>query len=837
MFCRSGNQDAWDLGEEILLPTKLSPDLPPLTHLSWNQSGTILAVFDACGRIALYGNSGAFGRMHPFRNSAQDDEDDLSRIIASSWLPIIIMKGMAMYIRSATRFEETGGWSFHTDYDRTPGPCHPLETKSALICLTMSGKIRLLYDANPTWSEITLDLGIAKTCDDLLTHASFAPDKDGRLLLVIHTISRQLHLFELRIIWNETKQSIRGQPVVTGVDPIIEASPLTIIPFFAPLQTNIDQSNLAAMTDWRDMSMARLTHLQLLPASFNKSWEQRTCPLLLAIFSYTRNGNRPDPVPQDDFSVISQWELLTQQPSLHPTFNELNSKAQPAKPESSIHRVILQRKPDTILNSHILALNPLHFNNILAVALSDGSIILRDRSTMEPVLPEIGAEQITSLAQAGFAYPINTDHLGLYYAFSTNGCVAIALDSESKLVLRKMEIVTDWSDESQPEQPIIALTSQYAIACWYSWSNDDVLALVPKNTRQELLDMFLRYVYVPLGVSVDYATNESQRDTVTLFRFSTFARCLSAQNVLGNLHHQGPGHALPKKIAWAILNIRAVAITLGITVKNDKNTSPLDPNVVTLISGITKWMLDLVTFMMDELFALSDALRGSELTKATITQEINRLNTPALHLVLQSIPRMLVRFNCQYLVLALGNAHKAGQQTEDPADRRAISEYLALFNEAPVKLQHFRKMIDEAEVWIKRTYNDSLPEETRVEAEKAMLVSGALPDVLMPVAKHLLTQTMDRLHAEMDPAKIYFHDVRWLGLTDDEASRMLLQKQKFDVHMKKPIGLKARLRRCTRCRSLMDDTPNQTRLPSAAWLALLEKSCICANNWMALPET
>ncbi|KAI9655337.1 MAG: mediator complex subunit [Bathelium mastoideum] len=837
MFCRSSNKEDWDLGEEVSLPIEIASEAPHLVHLLWNQSGTILAVFDACGRTALYANLGAFGRMRLLRNSTQDDEDDSARVIASYWLPSIVMKGMAMYIRSATRADEAGAWSFQTDYDRTPGPSHPIDSKSALICVTMSGKLRLLYDAGSTWAEHTLDLGIAKTCDDFLTHASFAPDKDGRLFLVAHNMSRQLQLFELRISWNETKQNIRGQQVITGLDPALEASTLSTIPFFAPSQANVDQSDLDPMMDWRDTSVANLTHLQLLPASFNKNWEQRICPLLIAVFSHTRNGASANPMHQEDFSVISQWELLTFHSTLHPTFNELNSKAKPAKLESSLNRMMLQKKPDVISNSHILDLCSLHFNNIVATALSDGSILLRDRATMEPILPEIATESVSSLPQAGFAYPISTEHLGLCFAFSTNGCIAVAMDAEGKLRLRKMEIMTDWSDDSQPEQPVIALTSQYAMACWYSWTNDDVLATVPRNTMQELLDMFLRYVYAPLGVSVDYATTESQKDTVTLFRFSTFARCLSAQNVLGNYHRQGAGKALPKKIAWAILNIRAVAITLGITVKNDKNISPLDPSVVTLISGITKWMLDLIAFMMDELFTLSDALRGHEISKDKLSQEIKRLNTPALHLMLQSIPRMLVRFNCQYLALALNNAHKTGQQAEDPAERRAIAEYLALFNEAPVKLHHFRRMIDEAEGWIKRIYNDSFGEEARVEAERSMLVSGALPDALMPVAKHLLTSTMERLRSEMDPAKIYFHDLRWLDLTDDQASEMLLEKQKYDVHMKKPIGPKARLRRCTRCRSLMDDTPNQSKVPSAAWLALLEKSCVCASNWMAVPET
>ncbi|KAF2238203.1 hypothetical protein EV356DRAFT_440443 [Viridothelium virens] len=837
VFCRGANSTEWDLGEEISLPMKLVSDAPHLVHLSWNNSGTILAVLDACGRIALYANSGAFGRMQLLRNSEQDDEDDSGRIVACYWLPMPIMKGTALTVRSATRLTDTNSWSFQTDFERTPGPSHPAETKSALICLTMSGKLRFLYDAGQSWAERTLDLGIAKTCDDFLTHASFAPDRDAKLLLVTHNISRQMQLFSVRLNWNEKKQVVRGQQFTTGVDPVMEASTLNTVAFFAPLQNNVDESSLASMTDLRDTSLAQLTHLQLLPASFDLNWEQRTRPLLVAVFSHDGNTAHPSNAHQGDFNVMSQWELHNVQLTLHPTFKELNSKAKPAKPESSIHRLVLHRKPDVISNGHVLALNPLQSDNILVIALSDGSIAFRDRTTMELILPQIGAEQISSLPQSGLAFPISSEHLGVYYAFSITGCIAVAMDAEGKVKMRKLEMAVDWSDESQPEQPIIALVSMYSLACWFSWSNDDVLATLPKNTKQEHLNMLQRYVYNPAGVSVDYATNESQRDTVTLFRYSTFARCLSAQNILANFHHEGTNLPLPKKIAWAILNIRAVAITLGITVKNDKNPSPLDPSLVYQITGITSWTLDLITFIMDGLFTLSDALRGSELTAANVSREIQKLNTPALHLVLQSIPRMLLRFNCQYLHLALANATKSRSQADDLRDRRIIEDFMALFNDAPVKLHLFRRMIDETEGWIKRVYTDPFGEEARVEAEKTMLVEAGVPEALMPVVKHLVGQAMERYRAEMDPAKIYFHDIRWLGLTDDRASRMLLEEQKFDVHMKRLIGPKARLRRCTRCRSVMDDTPSKTKSPPGQWLTLLEKSCICGNIWMAEPET
>jgi mediator of RNA polymerase II transcription subunit 16 len=66
------------------------------------------------------------------------------------------------------------------------GPYNPVEGKSALICLTKSGVLRLLYQRRDSrWLETTTELEeTGSAIDSSFTHASFAPDV-GKTRLIL----------------------------------------------------------------------------------------------------------------------------------------------------------------------------------------------------------------------------------------------------------------------------------------------------------------------------------------------------------------------------------------------------------------------------------------------------------------------------------------------------------------------------------------------------------------------------------------------------------------------------------------------------------------------------
>lgn len=57
-----------------------------LVHLSWNQTGSELAVVDICGRISIFSILIAMNRFAVSRSCVLDQEDDMGAIVGLSWL-------------------------------------------------------------------------------------------------------------------------------------------------------------------------------------------------------------------------------------------------------------------------------------------------------------------------------------------------------------------------------------------------------------------------------------------------------------------------------------------------------------------------------------------------------------------------------------------------------------------------------------------------------------------------------------------------------------------------------------------------------------------------------
>jgi mediator of RNA polymerase II transcription subunit 16 len=69
----------------------------------------------------------------------------------------------------------------------SPGPYNPVEGKSALVCVTRNGVLRLLYQQRDgKWQEVTAEIeGSAIAVESSFTHASFAPDVGEIVKLII----------------------------------------------------------------------------------------------------------------------------------------------------------------------------------------------------------------------------------------------------------------------------------------------------------------------------------------------------------------------------------------------------------------------------------------------------------------------------------------------------------------------------------------------------------------------------------------------------------------------------------------------------------------------------
>jgi mediator of RNA polymerase II transcription subunit 16 len=72
------------------------------------------------------------------------------------------------------------GTSYRYEASQAPvfGPCHPSHTKSAFVCVTANGILRVLWPQNNgKYFETNTELESIVSSDDLITHAAICPDK------------------------------------------------------------------------------------------------------------------------------------------------------------------------------------------------------------------------------------------------------------------------------------------------------------------------------------------------------------------------------------------------------------------------------------------------------------------------------------------------------------------------------------------------------------------------------------------------------------------------------------------------------------------------------------
>jgi mediator of RNA polymerase II transcription subunit 16 len=83
----SPSNGKWVLSEETTLaPVAETHGGNQLVHLSWNESGSEMAVVDCLGRISIYSISIALNSITGVRQANFDSSDDSNQIVGMMWL-------------------------------------------------------------------------------------------------------------------------------------------------------------------------------------------------------------------------------------------------------------------------------------------------------------------------------------------------------------------------------------------------------------------------------------------------------------------------------------------------------------------------------------------------------------------------------------------------------------------------------------------------------------------------------------------------------------------------------------------------------------------------------
>lgn len=291
------------------------------------------------------------------------------------------------------------------------------------------------------------------------------------------------------------------------------------------------------------------------------------------------------------------------------------------------------------------------------------------------------------------------------------------------------------------------------------------------------------------------------------------------------------------------------------------------------LAGCAKWSLDLLSWLVDCLFALmndSEFMARLEPKRiAELTPYLHKRNDISLHLLLSSSSRSFLLAICRRIAHLETLSTKANEfyrrqpqmgvdQTGAPKPlnpqlQQAYQKMQQITSTCLIKANEFEKLLNMLGADIRQAYQTFLPtlvknqagvaqgkqidmavKAAQIQLELGMLLAVSPPAApFIPVIKKLFTKDLPAFKALTDPAKLFFANYDLLGVQDDRSQ--LPKDVHIDLFRKAEIKLGAQQwRRCTRCASVMEDVFG-TR-PGYTFVLGQQRRCACGGVWALLPK-
>ncbi|KAM7209300.1 mediator of RNA polymerase II transcription subunit 16 [Naviculisporaceae sp. PSN 640] len=809
---------AWELSEPYSCSNALSPPAGLIAHLAWGvTSSPDLAVIDTVGRISILSFSITLNRCYAVKKWDADHVDDLQAVVGCYWLPLA-MNPTRNYIHGPAVWRpERNEYQYQVVLCPTHNPAHPNPGKSALVCVTTNGMLKLIYSQhNNRIEETSLELESVTSSDDLITHASLCSDRN-MLLIALATASKQLRIVRAQLSWGLPQQADKqAPPGAHPLNPTIKDQHVTATTW---LQQDPDELSL-------DTSMAQLSHIEMLPTLIEVRRPDQPKDIYPALLITVRSYIPPGPsYNQDCQSIIDRWELSEQPQTVHEAFEQLGPKhnAESNSPMSAR----LHRLEPIIVPKIVMSVSTLQQSKVICFVFNDGTVQYRDRVTMRELYTEPDLNNIMSPHQVGFQFSSETPCLQAAFSPTTCSLAQICEDGEVKWnsMYFPMEDINTTMQDNQYSAILAAMTVAIAGGASLQSNCDDMLAIArPFAQKPEFVYDWIRQLVQMLKIAVDYS-EEAHHDQ--LVRNHNLQLCLSILNHLGFRGEFQP-RSFGGKFAMLTLNVRNIVILITIAnnmpLKVKEKLSPLDePEVVDALGGCAKWAIDLLTWLSDCLFQLADdptfmAILSDPRRFPELAGYLQAQGDVSLHLLLCSSTRGFLSAACRRLshLEALSNRaaqfnhsvkenQQAQQQQKEGEPTRTVGPPPALLaayqkiqrfiGSSPVKVGYFEALVNQLNTDIRMAYHASLPGivnneppevrpdngqplhsvEQRVKRRQAafeldMLLASNPPPSFREVIFNFFNNNLAAFKAQTDPAKLYFGNFDLLDVEDDPRS-------------------------------------------------------------------
>lgn len=662
------------------------------------------------------------------------------------------------------------------------------------------------------------DLGQTELSQESISHASFC-EYGNRLLLVAHDEARRFHVFAISVEWNASHTARpNGQPSIR-VNPSLSVVHLTGLE-----HVNAQHSDLAKLTGLRVLSSTPdyLTDHHLpSPPTIIATFTQAALPL----------NNMQDLTER--FTAISRWQLEESFPTMHGGFGNLktNNTTSLTLPSNKF----LQRLPDQITMKLALTIKFLSYDTILAFIMSDGSVEFRDRSTLNTIEPSMDLTTVTSLPQAGFEH--ESGHQNVDAAMSHDGAAMAYVQGDGKLEGKVMVFRHGWHHGENDgiidgnglvEAAVMCIAKQHMTLTLDNAATAETISLLPKDLTSGPYRLFFQQLARLMPKTYDTLSLDENKRQMTVLRDPHLPRALSAQLVLGTRPpSQSP--TLPAQLAWAILNLKHASVSLMTTTGRADATPSLGADVVHSLQGIVRWSVDVFVSLLESLLTVERKTSTGVPAHQAVQDYISATKSPNFHLLLCSYSRTFLRYLAIYLTRYFKLQGQKIAVSHALLERQQMIELARLGETLPFKLDAILSLIVETEKSISEAYaHANTPERSRNEIELVTLTECSLPPQLNEALTNLMTVALPKLTPDLDMGKLYFWDTAWLRLTTRGS-----EEPRYDALRKTLLKDGAKLRRCRRCNSAMQDiaATTEANLSLPPWLQAAQRQCVCTCAW------
>ncbi|KAL2756219.1 hypothetical protein ACRALDRAFT_1042669 [Sodiomyces alcalophilus JCM 7366] len=835
---------SWALGEPTTIDLITATPFNPIVHLAWAPTTAHeLAVIDSTGRVAIVAFSGALNRPYPTRRWDDDHFDDLHTVVGCFWLNLA-SQHKNYHVVHGPAVKETAGYRYESSLVHAFGPWHPNPTRSAFLCVTANGLLRLYWMQNGSnrFEETTMELESVSSSADLITHASLHSDRN-QIFIALSTSSKQLRLLRVTISWGIPQPDGKVPPGAQPLNPTMHAKHLAISTWMP---------GLSGVTP-SDPYMTELSHIELLPSQLDNPGQPWAPINILIARTYLPTLNSPY---QETQTIIDRWELSHEPPPpLHPAFEQMGSRTNNDNAPADKDPNCLKKLDPIIINNKVLiGMQTIQFGKVICLAFSDGSIEYRDRFTMQETYNENNLDRVMTLHQVGFTFAEESPCVQA--ALSPTNCSVAQMLEDGRIKWNRLQYSGDDMGDSNQNASYAAVIAALAVAAsaatFYHVNCDDILAVArPYAEKKSFTRDWVNEIVKLLKVPVDYSEENPNDNPV---RNQSLQLCLSIINHMGFRGEFKP-RSFSGKFAQLSLNVRNIIILITFAINTPSNMreklSPLDEHeVVDALSGCVKWSLDLISYVVDSLYSLlqdpefMDLLQPSRFNE--VSSYIQSQSSPALQLLLCSSSRGFLSSVCRRVthMEALSNKaiefydrRAAIQNATDPSSHtrlphmlhRAYQKMHHVTSSSITKVQEVERLLGAFTGDVRAAYQSAFanlaaqhlkkeggnpPEQKHIEAqiksaqfhaELNMLLAAQPPPPFLPVLRKFFTQDLPAFRAQTDPAKLFFADYSLLEMQDSTRTLEVQRAARRYVDVFRRVMM-------TPPASLTTPTPSQQRL-------------------------